>query len=574
MALSVDALTRLSEALSRESQADLAVAVDGRNRRAQGIYFTPPALVSLVVSEALAAWTARRDLTFDGDGAPSLRVLDPAAGDGRFLAGATEVLTARAEAAGIDAEVARDAILRTAILGFERDPELCAMARRRLPGATIYCVEALCDAPAVAPVDLVVGNPPYVRSIRLGQTDSDLRQRLRGKLFATSAGEWDLYGAFLEQSLQWLAPGGEIGLVVPSRWLTAAFAAPLRGHLAKRRAVRAIIDFGADQVFANATTYASVAFLSRTPTGRIDVARRGSGGWSTGTIESRTLGAAPWRLCIGRPRAVIEAMQRRGPRLGDIARIVKGAGTNADPVYVLEGARRQGDLVIGRSRAQEREVCVEAAVCPVCIRGRDVGAFSPPDESVRCILPYGDDGRLIPPAEFLARAPRAAEYLASMRARLDAREGGRFRGDTFYRFGRPQNLAFHAAAEPKVVVPDVARGGRAMMDQSGALVLDSAYAVRLVAGAGPSLALVWAVLGSRAPALWLSHTGIVLRGGYVRMKTAYLRSLPIPGPCPQTQAIEDCFVHSGTVWQARASAGEIDDLVRQAYGVSAADWAI
>ena len=43
-----------------------------------------------------------------------------------------------------------------------------------------------------------------------------------------------------------------------------------------------------------------------------------------------------------------------------------------------------------------------------------------------------------------------------------------------------------------------------------------------------TLPLLLAVLNSRIVALWLSETGIPLRGNYMRMKTAYLRSLPLP----------------------------------------------
>jgi hypothetical protein len=147
------------------------------------------------------------------------------------------------------------------------------------------------------------------------------------------------------------------------------------------------------------------------------------------------------------------------------------------------------------------------------------------------LVPYRGE-RLIDPDELCARFPRAADYLERCRKLLEARERGRFRGETFYRFGRPQNLAFLADPAAKVVVPDVAREGRALVDDSGAFVLDSAYAIRLAAGApaGPSLALVAAVLNSPVVALWLRETGVQLRGGYVRMKTDYLRGLPLPPP--------------------------------------------
>ena len=47
-----------------------------------------------------------------------------------------------------------------------------------------------------------------------------------------------------------------------------------------------------------------------------------------------------------------------------------------------------------------------------------------------------------------------------------------------------------------------------------------------------SLALLLAVFNSRAAGLWLRETGVPLRGGYVRLKTAYLEPLPAAAVAP------------------------------------------
>jgi adenine-specific DNA-methyltransferase len=145
-------------------------------------------------------------------------VLDPACGDGALLA----AVGARAPQA--------------VLVGIERDPTVARRARRRLPGARIVCRDALDGDLAVA-AELLVGNPPYVRSVRLRASDPALWAALRGRFVATSFGEWDLYGAFLERSLDWLAGDGRVALIVPSRWLTRALG---RGRCARtwRRAAR------------------------------------------------------------------------------------------------------------------------------------------------------------------------------------------------------------------------------------------------------------------------------------------------------------------------------------------------
>ena len=89
-------------------------------RRAAGAFYTPDWLVDEVTAETLAATLHR--VRWAGDGAPELRVLDPAAGDGRFLEAVTRVLTDEAVRRGHDGPSARRAIVGRVVVGIERDP--------------------------------------------------------------------------------------------------------------------------------------------------------------------------------------------------------------------------------------------------------------------------------------------------------------------------------------------------------------------------------------------------------------------------------------------------------------------
>jgi hypothetical protein len=554
--LTAAALARLGAELAGERSAGADESRPRARRREQGAYFTPPPLARRVVGEAVAARLARRPPAWRTDGSPRLRVLDPAAGDGRFLAAAADALADLAAHRGFDRAAARAAIARRCLVGIERDPDFAALARERLGGAAIHCAEAL-----LSPIgreldgrmDLVVGNPPYMRSIRLGAADEALRAALRGRYAATSRGEWDLYAAFLEQALAWCAPDGEVALIVPSRWLTARSAALLRGKLAGEGAVRGLVLFGAEQVFAGATTYTSVVFLSRARQAEVAVARRGRGGWELGRVPGAELAESPWRLSIGRRRALVDRLAGQGPALGQVARVAKGAGTNADPVFVLDA---------------DDAAHLEPALVRPCLRGRDVVAFGPARPRAHVLVPYRRSGELVPPDELRDRFPRAAAHLAAHRDTLERREAGRFRGNTFYCYGRPQNLAWLSAREPKLVVPDVAQGGRALIDRRAAMVLDSAYALRPLPGAPVTLALLLAVFNSRVVGLWLRETGVPLRGGYVRLKTAYLEPLPLPPSSRHTAAAEALASGPGAARRGQ----EIDELVRRAYGVDREDW--
>lgn len=578
-AISVDRLQALSDAL-RDTRAEAAGPDRERaraSRRAQGAYFTPAPLVEFLAGATLAARLDDGDVAWRDDGSPVLRVLDPCAGDGRFLSAAADDLCRRAEQRGVPRELARPAIERACLIGVERDPEFAALARARLPGAAVHGRDALIDPPAaVRGVDVVLGNPPYVRSIHM---PADERARLHGRWRATSFGEWDLYAAFIEQAFEWLAPRGRVGLVVPSRWFTAAFAGPLRDKLAAAGAVRALVDFGADQVFADATTYTALVCLERPGSRRarastVRIARRMGGTWRVADVPAARLGRAPWLVTVNHASSPFAHAQEHGLPLGRVARVVKGVGTNADPVYLLERAVVRGPLVRAHSRAAGREVELEAAACKPCARGRDIDSYGAIAGALRCVWPYGDDGQLLGPDELAARYPLTAGYLATWRERLSARERGKYADERYYRFGRPQNLAFMTDRAPKLAVPDVVRHGRALLDTTGAVLIDSAYGVRLLAGAPPGypLELLLAVLNSPVLRVWLVLTGIPLRGGYVRAKSAYLDSLPLPPISPATGRVTELVRRELDAHGRVRAAAAIDDAVRAAYAIDAALW--
>ena len=170
------------EALSQKLAAGPSVLGLDRERsrtqrRAQGAFFTPMPLVHFLVEEALDAWFSTNDLEWHADGYPQIRILDPAAGDGRFLEYASRSLLRRALQATRShqdqSEVLAAAIRRHCLVAIERDEDYARSITRALgEGAQVHCEEALLSGVvADASIDLVIGNPPYLRSIQLGLVD-------------------------------------------------------------------------------------------------------------------------------------------------------------------------------------------------------------------------------------------------------------------------------------------------------------------------------------------------------------------------------------------------------------------
>jgi type I restriction-modification system DNA methylase subunit len=132
-------------------------------RKLLGAWYTPPQLVDAVVSEVRRSFTPRT-------------VLDPACGDGRFLA----PFTATATVTGIDID----------------------------PATSWTHGDSLSIDWGEQQFDAVVGNPPFLNQLATS-TSRGGRSKYGGGPYADSAAE------FLSLAVRLVRPGGRVGLVLP-----------------------------------------------------------------------------------------------------------------------------------------------------------------------------------------------------------------------------------------------------------------------------------------------------------------------------------------------------------------------
>jgi SAM-dependent methyltransferase len=171
-----------------------------RSRRELGAWATPDELVGLVVGGVVdAAWVA----------GGHVRIVDPACGDGRFLAAAADAV----DAAGG----------RATLVGIDLDEAALACASARLAGRPVDLRHAdALDTPwADGRFDLVVGNPPFLSQLARGTTRGGA-SRHGGGPSADAAAE------FLALAVRAVRPGGRIGLVLPQSVLASRDVAPVR----------------------------------------------------------------------------------------------------------------------------------------------------------------------------------------------------------------------------------------------------------------------------------------------------------------------------------------------------------
>jgi len=263
----------------------------GTTRRARGAYYTPRSLTEPLVSRAIAPLLERSG--DDAEAVLSLTIVDPAMGTGAFLTEACRQMAARLTAIdpSTTATEARRRVAERCLHGVDVDPLAVAVARaalwlavgsteaspsigsarllegdallgggaasgpsreaaeataRAVGSTALHWDEAFLGVMARGGFDAVVGNPPWVAYAgRAAQPLDESRFNLYVGAYASFFGYRTLHGIFVERSASILAPGGRLGLVVPTSVSDLGGYAPTRrAHDALAEVDPELPDFG------------------------------------------------------------------------------------------------------------------------------------------------------------------------------------------------------------------------------------------------------------------------------------------------------------------------------------------
>ncbi len=185
----------------------------GKVAKAMGAYYTDAA-----VARFLVGWGLRSSHE---------TLADPAFGGGIFLAAASKRIQELGGSAGrqiYGVELDQNVHERTAAT-LEAH---FALSPNRLIRADFFDLE-----PPDMQVDVVLGNPPYIRYQRFsgaGREKALRRVATQGVKLSHLAGSW---AAFVVYAGAFLKPGGRLGMVVPAELCHAAYARPVLQYLAR-----------------------------------------------------------------------------------------------------------------------------------------------------------------------------------------------------------------------------------------------------------------------------------------------------------------------------------------------------
>ncbi len=514
--------------------------------KAGGAVYTPKSLADFVSQQIT-------NMAGEMTTGNSLCILDPAVGDGELLVSLLERLPCRPNP-------------HIQVCGFETDPEALDTARKRIErqfpdiplsfklGNFLEFIleyfalngnENLFHSAVPKVYDLVIANPPYVRTQIMGAQ----RAQQLSEQFGLS-GRVDLYHAFIIGISQVLKPQGTAGIIVSNRFMTTKSGAAVRRALFDRFNVRHAWDLGDTKLFEAAVLPAvllvqgkhdhqreSPAFTSiyqtsepasKTATDPISALRtegivRVSDGRNFqvqhGKIDTGGKPDGVWRVATEASDNWLNAVAARSwGTFRDIGKIRVGVKTCADKIFIRNDWY---DI----AETDRPELLKPLTTHHVARRFKSLSS----DQPTQILYPHEiAEGRRR--AVDLDRYPRSQAYLAAHRPILESRKYVIEAGRQWYEIWVPQDPG--AWDQPKLVFRDIADQPTFWIDLDGSVVNGDCYWLAVENSA--DLDLLWLAVAVANSTFIEQFYDLrfhnKLYAGRRRFMTQYVENFPLPDP--------------------------------------------
>lgn len=526
----------------------------------------------------------------------SIRILDPACGDGALLDGLvkriTPALRHRIEVVGYDTNAAA---LEVAAAKLSRDyPELKLRLVQKDFLEHVVNLRGGGDLFSAGdiepPFDIVIANPPYVRTQIIGAQQA---QQLAQRFGLT--GRVDLYYPFLLGISQVLCENGVAGVITSNRFMTTKSGQAVRRALLSRFQIVQAWDFGDTKLFdaavlpslllarglsnpthgerapiayssiyettetASAVAANALSALSATDNAVVAISDGRRFRVRHGTLDNGGDPEGIWRVATAATDLWLATVATRTwNTFRRIGKIRVGVKSTADKIFI----RSDWDYLPGG-----RPELLRPLITRECAR-RFKAQLPADTKRVKEILyphvstPHGRG------VADLSLYPKAQHYLAQHRKALESRSYLIEAGRNWYELWVPQDPAAWAA--PKLVFPDIAEKPIFWIDNDGGVVNGECYWLQCENPAEQDLLwLALAVANSSFIEMFYDHRfNNKLYAGRRRFITQYVELFPLPDPARnESKAV----VALAKEICSSTTQGEIDaltaDLDRQIWGV-------
>jgi hypothetical protein len=438
--------------------------------------------------------------------------------------------------------------------------------------------------------DLIIANPPYVRTQVMGKDKAQIIARQFGL-----SGRVDLYYAFITGIAHTLRPGGIAGIIVSNRFLTTKSGASVRKSIIEKFDILHIWDLGDTRLF-EAAVLPAVLLLQR-KTGKIQVSPKFTSIYSVSNINPDQFSknaitalekdgivevdngncylvqqgrlkyeknpAKVWSVITDDTEDWLARVKAKTScTFGDVGKIRVGVKTTADKVFIRSNWQDMPE--------EERPELLRPLTTHHIAR-RFKAIHSKKQKEILYPHQVVNGKRL---AVALNDYPRTAKYLNFHRSVLENREYILQAGRQWYEIWVPQDP--EVWKYPKVVFRDITEKPTFWMDLSGSVVNGDCY--WLAAKNPEEVDLLWLILAignsSFIESFYDYKFNNKLYAGRRRFITQYVEKFPLPDPHSKisrhiiqiTKRLYDLIPSSP---QVDSVGQELDHLVWEAFDLSA-----
>lgn len=483
-----------------------------------------------------------------------LTICDPACGSGAFLNQALEFLinehhfvdelNAKLFGSVMVFQDVENQILEHNLFGVDINEESVEIARlslwlrtaqrgRKLTSLNknIKCGNSLIDDPVVAGdkalnweqefpevfskggFDVVIGNPPYVRSELLGDFRGNLEEN-----YTVYHPAGDLFSYFYEKSFKLLNANGLFGFISNTFDKTTA-GISIRDYLQNEVQFLKYIDFTEVQIFEGATTYPVIIIAKNQkeinqPFSYIKIPKASQSivididFHDSVLVSQNLLNKENWSFKSNQSVGLIEKLQENKTIREIYGKCYYGVKTALNEAFIITKFYQVGKHVKS------------------IFEGKELEKWSIPESVQQLILfeskwtkeKYGAE---ITENDALEKLKNEFPELMNHILPLEERARKRFdQGDFFWEL---RNCAYYDLFEkPKIVFPNLQNTNKFAFDESGAYI--NAPAVILPTNDK----FITAILNSKLVWYFLTSICVVRNGGYIEVKPQYFEQIPIP----------------------------------------------
>ncbi len=507
-------------------------------QKSTGSHYTPPALSEFVAKEMLKFWKPPENTH-------NINVFDPALGDGELLLAVLRNLQA------MD--------VKLSVSGYETNQSEMLAAKKRIKdqfpkvaiefhnrdflaqSAGCFSQPDLFQSRQPEQFDLVISNPPYVRTQVMGSKKSQDIARRFGL-----AGRVDLYYAFIIAIAQYIHPEGILGIIVSNRFMTTRSGETVRARIKEMYEIEHIWDLGDTKLFEAAVLPAVLMLKPKTSAkpsitakftsiytsdpvkkarnceSPIEALRRSgyvktkSNGYFRvlkGELDSGWSPEDIWRISTKESREWLSRVRRNtAATFKDLGKIRVGVKTTADRVFIRSD---WDDMPLDKRPELLKDLTTHHIGNPYRSKTPESKILYPHTilEGKRC-------------AVNLASYPKTKAYLEEHRNQLEGRKYVIESGRKWYEIWVPQDPK--AWKKAKIVFRDIAKHPTFWLDIDGTVVNGDCYWI----SCSEENVLTWLALAvgnsSFIECFYDRSFNNKLYAGRRRFMTQYVEQFPLP----------------------------------------------